>query len=137
MTKAHRKRTAESVDTTLGHQDEHTCASCVLVRSRGVQHGIPAAATDWYEDDEVLVSLHPELTSALVVPRRHVGNLADLPPAALGRVLAALRRASLWMQERWEAPGTKVEETRASPASESHICFLIMSTGASPGEKDH
>lgn len=114
-----------------------SCATCALVRSRAGRSGAAGAdagylGEDGYLDEEVLVMLRAATDGALVVPRRHVGDLTALPPSELGRMLAGLRRASVWAQERCRVAALRIEVTHEPPASSGHVCFRLVATV--PGE---
>ena len=70
---------------------------------------------------------------AMVVPRQHLGSLAQFSPQAQGHLLAALRRAMLWVQEASSVASTSIEAITASPAPGGHICFRVIPTKARRG----
>lgn len=104
------------------------CATCVLVWSLAGRSEVGGAAEADYLDEEVLVMLRPALDGAAVVPRRHMDSLTALHPSDLGRVLAGLRRALSWTQERCSATPLRIEEIHEPPASKDHVCFLLVPT---------
>jgi hypothetical protein len=104
------------------------CAACEAWREFGAQgDGRPLPTSVAYVEEEVVV-MRETHGGALVVPRQHLGNLAQFSPQDQGYLLAALRRAMLWVQDASSVASTSVEAMTASPASGGHICFRVIPT---------
>jgi hypothetical protein len=83
-------------------------------------------------DEDVVVISGPELDGLLVVPCQHIGGLEELSVPGRGHLLAALRRASLLVQERNSGSATRVVVMTGPPASEAHVCFHVVPSA--PGD---
>lgn len=101
------------------------CPACALVGSRAGGAAFQQGEVG-YLDQEVLVWAPRGTEAVAVLPRTHVVSLAVLPPPALGRTLAALRRASGWAQDQLSAPAIRIEETSGPPAADGHVCLLLV-----------
>ena len=82
-------------------------------------------------DEDVVVISGPQLAGLVVVPRRHISGLDELPDPDRAHVLAALRRATRSVLERNPGSATTVVVTTDAPASEGHACFHVAP--AAPG----
>jgi diadenosine tetraphosphate (Ap4A) HIT family hydrolase len=78
------------------------------------------------EDEDVVVLSSPGLAGLVVMPRRHVSGLEELPPQQRARLLAALRRVSLSIGEEYHGSAPRVVVTTDPPASEGHVCFQFV-----------
>ncbi|MGH9107596.1 MAG: HIT family protein [Acidimicrobiales bacterium] len=71
--------------------------------------------------------------SLVLVPRPHVGTLADLPLAEMGDVLAGLSRAAESVRESWGVGAVKIRPyPRRGRAGRSHVHFHVL-PGAAGG----
>jgi len=103
------------------------CPSCAIAQwaaGRSTRSGARYIPEDVTED--VVVISGPELDGLLVVPRRHIGGLEELPVPGRGQLLAALRRAAQVVQDRNSGSATRVVVMTALPASKGHVCFHVV-----------
>lgn len=108
---------------SLGGAFSGRCNACTLSQ-RIAGDAEPSAAEEACED--VVVLNAPDLVGLMVIPRDHVSGLEELPPLQRGRILAALRRASLSIGERYPGSSPRVVVLADPPASESHVCFQVL-----------
>lgn len=102
------------------------CSTCELAKVLA-QTGRP---TDPYVAEEVDVDAAvisgKELEGLVVIPRQHVGGLEELSIDRRAHVLASLRRATLWVQEKNPGSATEVVVKFDPPASAGHVCFHVL-----------
>jgi hypothetical protein len=106
-----------------GHAVSGHCDACTLAQ-RIACHSDASAAEE--ADEDVVVLGSPDRVGLVVIPRDHVGGLEELPPLQRGRILAALRRASLSIGDRYPGSSTRVVVLADAPASEGHVCFQVL-----------
>jgi hypothetical protein len=103
------------------------CCSCAIAQwAAGLSTRSVARYVAEDVDEEVVVISGPELDGLLVVPCQHIGGLAELSVPDRGPLLAALRRASLLVQERHSGSATRVVVMTGPPASKGHVCFHVV-----------
>ena len=84
--------------------------------------------TEDVEENVVVVS-GSEFDGLVVIPRRHISGLEELSVVHRAQVLAALRRATQSVQERYPGKATKVVVMTDPPASEGHACYQVLPSG--------
>jgi diadenosine tetraphosphate (Ap4A) HIT family hydrolase len=77
-------------------------------------------------DEDIVVLNAPSLVGLIVMPSRHVSELAELPPPERARVLAALRRVSAWVEAEYHGSAPRIVVTTDPPASEGHVGFQVV-----------
>jgi histidine triad (HIT) family protein len=99
--------------------------ACVFCRILAGE--VPAAIV--YEDDDHVAFLDARPVfegHTLVVPRRHVVTLADLPHEAIGPYFAAVQRLSVAVPKAMEAAGTFVAMNNVVSQSVAHLhCHVV------------
>jgi diadenosine tetraphosphate (Ap4A) HIT family hydrolase len=88
---------------------------------------LPGSGTVAYRDDELMALVVHGYPGALVVPRRHVRNLADAPRTS-GTILAALRRAVRAVASSYATSGATVEPTIAMSHAPGHVAYWVIPT---------
>jgi hypothetical protein len=112
--------------------DEHSsdadpCEACAVARS-----GAAGGTGSWLEGatvttgTDVVEIIGPLIAGRLIVPREHVGGLEELPLPRRAQVLAAIRRAAAAVSTGEPPPPPQVVVSTDSPASASHVCFLVL-----------
>jgi hypothetical protein len=106
------------------------CRSCAIARpvSGGGKPTVPYVVEN--VDEDVVVIRWPELDGLVVIPRRHVGGLEQLPAAHRAHVLAALRRVTQTVHERSQGPAARVLALTDPPASPGHVWFQVVPNGS-------
>jgi hypothetical protein len=103
--------------------DEHSsdadpCEACAVARS-----GAAGGTGSWLEGATVTTGTD---VVEIIVPREHVGGLEELPLPRRAQVLAAIRRAAAAVSTGEPPPPPQVVVSTDSPASASHVCFLVL-----------
>jgi hypothetical protein len=110
------------VGATSGH-----CDTCALAQ-RIADH--KTRDTDSYQpeavDEDVVVLSSTGLVGLVVIPRHHVNGLEELPLPRRARVLAALRRVRVAIEEEYPGSAPSVVVTTDPPASKDHVCFQVV-----------
>jgi hypothetical protein len=109
-----------------GPSDAEPCEACDVARS-GVAGGTGSSladATVTVGTDVVVIS-GPPIGGQLIVPRQHIGGLEELSLPQRAQVLAAIRRATAAVGAGEHEPAPRVLVSTDSPASASHVCFLV------------
>lgn len=94
--------------------------------------------TDYIAEDiqeEAVVISGRTLEGLMVLPRRHVATLEDLPVISRAHVLATIRRASLSIQERTFGSAIRVAVMSGPPASAGHVCFHVTTRDSEDMER--
>jgi hypothetical protein len=108
--------------------DAHTdgCRSCAIVRS--VARQSPEETTFIVEsaNDGAVVLRGPELAGVVVVPRRCVSGLQDLPIPGRGDVLAAVRLATLLVREENPETASRIEVMRDMSSPSGHVSYQVV-----------
>ena len=99
-----------------------TCALTQRIAGRRRPDSYDAVAVD---EDVVVLSI-PGLVGLVVIPRRHVSGLEELPPLERARVLAALRRAFVSIGEEYHGSAPRVVATTDPPALNGHVGFRLF-----------
>lgn len=114
------------------HADQHSgdaerCEACAVARSEGAG-GVGAwlAGATVTVDPDVVVISGPQIAGQLIVPRQHIGGLEELPLPRRAQVLAAIRRAATTVGAGEVQSRSRVVVSTDSPASASHVCFLVL-----------
>ena len=118
-----------SPSPTDGANFHGECASCVTA-GRAIDRRTQGVAD--YVDDDVVVISGPGTEGWVVVPRRHVTVLEELPVLRRANVLAALRRAAQSVRVRNPGSAARVVAITDLPTSEGHVCFHV-----SPSDSDN
>jgi diadenosine tetraphosphate (Ap4A) HIT family hydrolase len=77
-------------------------------------------------DEDVVVLTSPGLVGLVVIPRHHVSGLQELPLRERAGVLAALRRVSVFIAEKYRGSAPRVVLTTDPPASRGHVGFQVV-----------
>jgi hypothetical protein len=85
-----------------------------------------------FVDEGVVMVSQPELDGLMVIPGQHVGGLEELSVAHRAQVLAALRRATLSVQESHQGASIEVVPMIDLPGSPGHVCFQVVPADAPP-----
>jgi histidine triad (HIT) family protein len=92
------------------------CWACRLVAGEPCGHIV-------YESAEVLVALNPFAINAghsLVMPRRHIPNIYELPDALAGPILATAAHVARAAKQAFGADGITLRQNN-DPASDQHL----------------
>jgi hypothetical protein len=106
------------------------CSSCALARSAAASSRPLEAYVAEDVDDEAVVISRPGLTGLVIVPRRHIGGLDELPVSRRAGLLAALRRATQSVRDRNPGWTSRVVVMTDPPASQGHVCFEVLPSRA-------
>jgi diadenosine tetraphosphate (Ap4A) HIT family hydrolase len=109
-----------------------SCAFAQLLAERGAPSTPPYVTED--VDENVVVASGPELDGLVVIPRQHVGGLEELAVADRAHVLAALRRVTQTVRERYPEAAARVVVRTDAPASAGHVCFQVVPHDSASGE---
>lgn len=105
------------------------CGSCLLIQRIAGHPSVPASShvdsVEEYVDEDVVVISLPGVSGLVVLPRRHVCNLGELPTPSRANVLAALRRATQSVNQ--DSPGStaRVDVVSATSAADEHMCLHV------------
>jgi len=101
-----------------------TCAVAHKVAGQSTNSG--AACVAKVVDEDAVVMSGPQLGGLIVLPRRHVSGLEELPPPRRARVLAALRHATRLVRDANQGAASRVVVMTDPPASVGHVCFHVL-----------
>lgn len=107
------------------------CPSCAIglwAAERSERRAPPFVAEEVAEN--VVVLSGPELDGLAVLPFQHVGGLEQLSDLDRAHVLAALQRATRRVRDETPESAAKIVVMSDPPASEGHVCFQVLPTGA-------
>jgi hypothetical protein len=116
-----------------GETSADGCRSCAIVRSVARQSPEETSFIVESVNDDALVLRGPELAGLVVVPRRCVGSLQELPVLGRGHVLAAVRLATLLVRDENVGLTSRIEVLRDLSAPASHVSYQVVpETAGSP-----
>ncbi len=102
------------------------CRSCAIVRSVARQSPEETSFIVECANDGALVLRGPQLAGLVVVPRRCVGSLHELPVPGRGHVLAAVRLAALLVRDQNVGSTSRIEVMRDLSAPTSHVSYQVV-----------
>jgi diadenosine tetraphosphate (Ap4A) HIT family hydrolase len=103
------------------------CRSCAIVQwvaSQGTAEGVAYVAETANEGAVVLSG--PHFAGFVVIPRRCISGLEELPPLGRAHVLAAVRRAAILIRQRHRVPGSRVVARTDPSAPAGHVSFQVL-----------
>src|SRR5918911_1357949 len=101
--------------------DEDDCIFCKIIAG-----DMPAAKIDEDEHTVAFMDLNPWTRGhALVVPRQHVRDLAEIDDEELGRVMAAAKRLATRARERLGADGVNLWNSMGEAAWQTVFHFHV------------
>ncbi len=104
--------------------DCHCCVIAQLVTDFGTTLEVSEDV-----DRYVVMISGSGLDGLVVVPRRHIGGLEDMPAAHRAFILATLRRVTQSLQERNPGSAARIVALTALPSSKGHVCFQVVAKG--------
>jgi hypothetical protein len=102
------------------------CRSCAIVRSVARQSPEETSFIVESANDGALVLRGPQLAGLVVVPRRCVSGLQELPVLGRGHVLAAVRLATLLVRGENVGSTSRIEVMRDPSAPASHVSYQVV-----------
>jgi hypothetical protein len=118
-------------EDTAWRQGCSACAASQWVLGDRTLDGGSYVAED--VDENVVVIGGADFEGLVVIPRRHVGGLEQLPSSRQALLLAALQRAKRSVLEQNPGFTTRIVVMTGPPASEGHTCFHVLpSTSQDP-----
>jgi diadenosine tetraphosphate (Ap4A) HIT family hydrolase len=108
------------------------CRSCALLHGLASQNRVEGTAfvAEIANEDAVVLS-GPTLAGLVVIPRKCVSGLEDLPSLRRAEVLAAVRRATLLVRQGSQMPTSRIVAMTDSSAPAGHVSFQVL-----PNEAD-
>ena len=125
-----RPQTPNESVRTLPAEPCQTCAVAHQLAGQSTSGGAGCVAKVVDEDavvvEDAVVMSGPQLGGLIVLPRRHVSGLEELPPPRRARVLAALRHATRLVRDANQGAASRVVVMTDPPASVGHVCFHVL-----------
>jgi hypothetical protein len=114
---------------SIGIAPAEGCRSCEIVQWVAGQSLVEGSELvgETANEDAVMLS-GPQLAGLVVIPRRCVSGLEELPPLGRAHVLAAVRRATLLVRDGDEGPTTRIVATTDSSSPKGHVSFQVLPT---------
>jgi diadenosine tetraphosphate (Ap4A) HIT family hydrolase len=81
-------------------------------------------------NEDAVVLSGPQLAGLVVIPRKCVSGLEDLPSLRRAEVLAAVRRATLLVRQETQMPTSRIVAMNDSSAPAGHVSFQVLPNGA-------
>ena len=102
------------------------CRSCAIIQSVARQSPEETAFIVESANDGAVVLRGPELAGLVVVPRRCVSGIQELPVIGRGHVLAAVRLATLLVRSENLGSTSRIEVVRNLSAPASHVSYQVV-----------
>lgn len=110
-----------------GETTADACHSCAIVQLlAGQTPSEESAFTIEGANDGALVLRQPDVAGLVVVPRRCVTGLQELPVAGRGHVLAAVRMATLLVRSENLEGTSRIEVMRDSSTPACHVSYQVV-----------
>lgn len=106
-----------------GNTSRGRCGSCTTVQQ--IANRATSDVTGTFDEDFVVIT-GPEVDGMVVVPRRHIHGLDQLPALRRAHVLAALQRAARSVREGNPRSASRIVALADLPSSEGHVCFHVQ-----------
>jgi hypothetical protein len=117
-----------------GNVPEGQCRCCLLARWAAGHPSVPSTeyvdSSAEYVDDDVVVIGGPDVKGLVVLPRRHISSLEELPASDRASVLAALRRATRSVSGGSPGSAARIAVLPATLASDGHVCLHVRPSEA-------
>ena len=105
------------------------CRSCAIVQSVARQSPEETAFIVESANEDAVVLRGPQLDGLVVVPRRCVSGLQELPVIGRGHVLAAVRLATLLVRDENLGSTSRIEVMRDLSAPARHVSYQVVPEG--------
>jgi hypothetical protein len=116
---------------TQGIGPAQGCWSCAIVQSAASQRTVEGAdyVAETVNEDAVVLS-GPQFAGLVVIPRRCVKGLDELPPLGRARVLAAVRSATVSIRQGNQGPTSRIVVLADPSAPSGHVSFQVLPNGS-------
>jgi hypothetical protein len=116
---------------TQGIAPTQGCLSCAIVHSVTRQRMVGGAAyVVEIANEDAVVLRSPQCAGLVVIPRRCISGLGDLPPLGQANVLAAVRSATLLVRQGNQEPTSRIVALTDSSTSSGHVSFQVFPSGS-------